>query len=227
LTIQKPLGSESRTGENRGGAPPSTDLDVNMTVEALVLDNAEQRKTLLPDKPADVPPLLARDDKQYAMIAGKNIFFGPPPAAPRMDRQSVDVTPFVRLNGVTSGPGGLEAMLWDGYHNREYRISPRSLGGYRVEASFTLNNKKRIDTDRSGQSLTLKDADGEVSDQWLIVRIDPREVILRDDAAGKYYVLHLGQTLADMKLLGKDELTARGVKAEPAKTRPPVDDLDP
>jgi hypothetical protein len=37
----------------------------------------------------------------------------------------------------------------------------------------------------------------------------------------------LGQTLAEMKLLSKDELAARGVKPEPARTPPPVDDVDP
>jgi hypothetical protein len=226
LTIQKPLGGESRSGTNT-----STDLDVNLTVEALVLDTAEQRKTLLPDKPVEVPPVLARSDKDYAMIAGKNVFFGPPPppAAPTVRAPSVDVTPFVRLNGIHSGPAGLEATLWDGYHNRDYKISPRSLGGYRVEATFMLNNRKRTDSDRSGSALTLKDADGAITDQWLIVRIDPREVILRDDVEGKYYALHLGQTLAEMKLLGKDELASRGIKPEPAKTPPPAttEDVDP
>jgi hypothetical protein len=223
LTIQKPLG-----GESRGGGTAPTDVEVNLTVEALVLDTAEQRKTLLPEKPVELPPALARTDKDYAMIAGKNMFFGPPPPAPReAPKQFVDVTPFVRLNGITSGPAGLEATLWDGYHNRDYRISPRSLGGFRVEATFTLNNRKRTDTDRSGAALTLRDAEGEITDQWQIVRIDPREVILRDDLEGRYYGLHLGQTLAEMKLLSKDELAARGVKPEPARTPPPVDDVDP
>jgi hypothetical protein len=225
LTIQKPIG-----GESRGNAPASIDLDVNMTVEALVLDNAEQRKTLLPEKPVDVPTVLARDDKAYAMIAGKNIFFGPPPPTPRgpTAAPSLDVTPFVRLNGITSGPAGLEATLWDGYHNRDYKISPRSLGGYRVEATFTLNNRKRADAERSGQKFTLRDADGAISDEWVIVKIEPREVILRDDEEGKYYALHLGHTLAEMKPLAKDELTSRGIKPEPAKPAPAAtEEIDP
>lgn len=226
LTIQKPIG-----GESRGNTAGSIDLDVNMTVEALVLDNAEQRKTLLPEKSVDAPPLLARDDKAYAMIAGKNLFFGPPPPAPRGPQAppSLDVTPFVRLNGITSGPAGLEATLWDGYHNRDYKISPRSLGGYRVEATFTLSNRKRTDSDRSGQKLMLKDGDGAITDEWVVVKIEPREVILRDDEEGKYYALHLGHTLAEMKTLGKDELTARGIKPEPAKPAPAAttEEIDP
>jgi hypothetical protein len=163
------------------------------------------------------------------MIAGKNVFYGPPPPIPvQRQQQSVDVTPFVRLNGITSGPAGLEATLWDGYHNRDYKISPRSLGGYRVEATFTLNNRKRTDADRSGQKLTLKDADGAISDEWVVVTIDPREVVLRDDQEGKYYVLHLGHTLAEMKTLSKDEATARGIKPEPAKPAPAAtEEIDP
>jgi hypothetical protein len=226
LTITKPLDASRSSGP---GAAPSTDLTANMTIEALVLDTAEQRKTLLPDKPVDVPPLLARDEKQYAMIAGKNVFFGPPPpppAAPRTEKTSLDITPYVRLNGITSGPNGLEATLWDGYHNRDYKISSKSVGDYRVEATYTLSGRKRTDSERSGSTLSLKDADGTVSDQWQIVRIDPREVVLRDDAAGKYFALHLGTSLSEMKLLSKDELAARAIKAEPAKP-PATDEVDP
>jgi hypothetical protein len=224
MTITKPLDTASRSGG--ANATPSTDVTANMTIEALVLDTAEQRKTLLPDKPVDVPSPLARDDKQYAMIAGKNVFFGPPPTAPRTEKPSLDVTPFVRLNGITSGPTGLEATLWDGYHNRDYKISAKSVGGYRVEAMYTLSGRKRSDSERSGSTLTLKDAEGVASDQWQIVRIDPRELILRDDVAGKYFTLHLGQTLSEMKLLSKDELADRGIKAEPAKASA-ADDVDP
>jgi hypothetical protein len=211
LSITTPIGGASR------GATP-TDLDITMTIEALVLDTAEQRKTLLPDKPVDVPPLLARKDEQYAMIAGKNVFFGPPPPERRDTGPSFDVSPYVRLNGITSGPNGLEATLWDGYHNRDYRISPKSIGGYRVEVMFTLGGRKRTDSDRGGATLTIRDADGAVLDEWTVVRIDPREVILRDDES--HYALHIGQSLADLKALGKDELAARGIKPEAAKQSP-------
>lgn len=213
LTIQTPVG-----GASRGAA--TTDLDVTMTIEALVLDTAEQRKTLLPDKPVDVPPVLARTPEQYAMIAGKNIFFGPPAAAPSRG-PNLDVGPFVRLNGITSGPNGLEATLWDGYHNRDYKITPKSIGGYRVEVLFTLGGRKRSDSERGGSTLTLRDGDGAVTDEWTVVRIDPREVILKDDES--YYALHIGQSLADIKALDKKELADRGIKAEAPKKSPAAD----
>src|SRR5438270_7449278 len=66
LTVQKPL-TTTRTG--------STELDISMTIEALVLDQAPKRETLLPDATVKAPPVLARAPGQYASIAGKNIFF--------------------------------------------------------------------------------------------------------------------------------------------------------
>ena len=142
MTVQKPVGSEIRTaapGGSPGNSTPSTDLDVTLTIEALVLDNAEQRKTLLPDKAVDVPSVLARSESQYAMIAGKNLFYGPSLSTGRETRSiSIDTAPFVRLNGIVSGENGLEATLWDTYHNWDYKITPRSLGGYNVEALGTI-----------------------------------------------------------------------------------------
>jgi hypothetical protein len=231
LTIIKPLGVDMRAAPSPGGAPatPSTDLDINMTVEALVLDNAEKRTTLLPEKPVDVPPLLTRTDAQYAMIAGKNIFYGPSLSTGQRDLgpSYVDTAPFVRLNGIVSGPSGLEATLWDMYHNWDYRISPRSLGGFQVEAYYVLGGRKRADSERSGKTLALRDSDGAVIDEWLIVRIDPREVILRDDVKGKYYALHMGDYLSNRTELSKADLDALGIKPEPAKEKPKPTMIDP
>lgn len=78
LTLRRPIQS--------GGANRSNELDVTMTVEALVLDNAEARKTLLPEKTPELPPLLAAEERNYAAIPGKDIFFGPPPPAARPGR---------------------------------------------------------------------------------------------------------------------------------------------
>jgi hypothetical protein len=231
LTITKPLGGDFRAAAAAGGVPaaPSTDLDVTMTIEALVLDTAEKRTTLFPDKPVEVPSPLSRTDDQYAMIAGKNIFFGPAPAGPRDSTGSgyFDTAPFVRLNGIASGPNGLEATLWDMYHNWDYKIMPRSLGGFQVEAQYTLGGRKRADSERSGKTLALRDSDGKIIDEWLIVRIDPREVILRHDASGKYFALHMGDYLAERKELTKAELDALGIKPEPPKETPKVTVIDP
>jgi len=106
-------------------------------------------------KPVEVPPLLTRTDAQYAMIAGKNIFYGPSLSTGQRELgpSYIDTAPFVRLNGIVSGPNGLEATLWDMYHNWDYRISPRSLGGFQVEAYYVLGGRKRTDSERSGKTL--------------------------------------------------------------------------
>jgi hypothetical protein len=232
MTIQKPVGADLRAaaavpGGNNAPAPV-TDLDVTMTIEALVLDIAEQRKTLLPDKTPELSPLLARSDGQYAMIAGKNMFFGPSLSTGGRDGGSgyIDPAPFIRLNGIHSGPNGFEATMWDMYHNRDYRITPRSLGGYNVEALYTLAGRKRSDSDRSGKSLALRDSEGTVMDEWQIVRIDPREVILRDEK-GKYFAVHMGDYLSQRKELAKADLDALGIKPEPVKETPKSSVIDP
>lgn len=84
------------------------ELDVTMTVEALVLDNAQDRPTLLPTEPSIAAVasvagttglslataqagvssgfapkgVLATPSRTYLATAGKNVFFGPTPEAP-------------------------------------------------------------------------------------------------------------------------------------------------
>jgi hypothetical protein len=230
LTIKKPLGADFRAAAANGGAAPAptTDLDVDMTIEALVLDNAEKRTTLLPEKPVETPSLLARTDAQYAMIPGKNVFFGPVSTRDLTNEDSstryVDASPWIRLTGITSGEYGLEASLWDWSHNWEYLISPRHTGGFDVTAEYTLGNRKRKDEERSGKTLALRDSDGRIKKEWLIVRIDPRDVILRDDEKGKYFSLHMGEFLSHSEELSKAKLEGLGIKPEPA--RPKVKEID-
>jgi hypothetical protein len=202
---------------------PSTDLDVTLTIEALVLDTAEQRKTLLPDKTPDLPPLLARTDAQYAMIAGKNMFFGPSPVSrvrtgPDDSLASFfDPSQYMKLNAITSGDNGWEAWMYDVFHNWDYRIAPRRTGGYQVDVSYILGGRKRTDGERSGKTIALRNSDGDVIKEWLIVKIDRRDVILRDDAKGDYFALHIGDSLAQKEKLSKSQLDEMGIKMEPAK----------
>ena len=48
-----------------------------------------------------------------------------------------------------------------------------------------------------------------------IVRIEPREVILRGES-GKYFALHMGDYLAQRRELTKADLDALGIKPEAA-----------
>ena len=229
ITIQKPIGADLRAaatvpGGQQAAAAPSTDLDVTLTIEALVLDNAEQRKTLLPDKMPELPPLLARTNDQYAMIAGKNMFFGMAPRGSTNGQDSgrssyVDTEPYASLEGITLGENGWEATIRDRIHNWIYTIAPRRTGGYQVNVMYYLGGSQRKDSTRSGKTLALRNSDGDIVHEWHIVRIDQghREVILRDDAKGEYFALHMGDYLANKKKLQKSDLDELGIKMEPAK----------
>src|SRR5262249_24765036 len=75
------------------------ELDFTVTVEALIVDGAEKRDTLLP-KGVTVPPRSVRTSSQYASIAGRDIFFGPPApsgASSMQVREEFDEREFVVL----------------------------------------------------------------------------------------------------------------------------------
>jgi hypothetical protein len=207
LSIQLPAGSDSSA---RRGA---NDLDMTVTVEALILDSAEARKTLAPEKPVDLPSVLSPKDRQYASIAGKNIFYGSAPVQQSVTKY-VDVMPFIKFDGVSYEAGTPTATLWDQYHNHDYRIRPHTTGGFRVEVSYYINGRKR--DLRSGRNLELHDANGDIERLWDIVKIDDRELILKDEE--HYYRLHIGQSLADMVALKADEVKSLGLKDDIKKT---------
>lgn len=212
LTVNVPPGGliAANPGRPDGGRRSAGELDVTMTIEALVLDNAEKRTTLQPEKPAELPSLLAQPARQYASIAGKDIFFGPPPASTGgAATAGIDLTPFIRVDSITPTGTTPTVTLWDAYSNQDYRIEPHSLGGYRVTVSFYINGKKR--ELRSSRNLEVHDSRGELQWMWEIVRIDDREIILRDEEG--YYRLRVGETLQDMMTpLKPDELKALGIK---------------
>src|SRR5439155_12712929 len=119
INIQRP--SDQRAQQTR-------QLDVVMKIEAIVLDNAPARPTLLPivrelallsggaaqtgyslnavsgrGSPFPPPGVLAHDPREYLAIAGKDMFFGPPPKKPTTDRPPSaedDHSPFVTLVSV-------------------------------------------------------------------------------------------------------------------------------
>lgn len=197
LIVQKPL-TTTRAG--------STDLDVTMTIEALVLDQAPKRDALLPDSTVKAPSVLAAPARQYASIAGKNIFFGPPQykAPPPV----IDFAEFVKCDSITTAEDGPVVTLYDSYNNQNYRISTRD-GGFRVEVTYVLAGKRK--PLRNSRNVELQDEQGELQHRWAIVRIDPRDLILRD-ADGKVCALHVGQSLAECTPLSASQLRERGLE---------------
>jgi len=92
---------------SRAGQKP-TDLEIDFTIEALVLDVAEKRPTLLAsNSTGPAMRVLAEPDRDYGSIAGRDLFNGPTPPPPpeRVARTEeaplVDLTPFIRLTSIT------------------------------------------------------------------------------------------------------------------------------
>jgi hypothetical protein len=187
----------------------ANELDVNMTIEALVLDVAEHRKTLGPEKEPDLPPMLAGGERSYGMIAGKDMFFGPPPpATTERPRSTIDFAQFVKFVSFSDGGQSPVITLMDAYNNQEISIRPRADGdGFRVEVSYMLNGRKR--TLRSGRTIDIMDERGELQHRWMILKLSEREIFMQDE--DDYYVVHIGQRLSDMAKVTTEEAAAMGL----------------
>jgi hypothetical protein len=211
MTVQRPL-------TNTGTQQRPNDLDINLTIEALVLSGAENRGQLLPGadpKPVVIdvlailqngsaglalvpgavgptgpigPGLLAVPPRQYASIAGKNIFFGPPTT----DRptENVDIMQFVYLTDITRDDSKAEAFIYDRYNNRKTRL--------RASAGF--------------DSFRILDSQGETLLRGTVVRIDDRDLVFQNGE--KYYSIHVGQNLEEAlkRPLSASELKELGLK---------------
>jgi len=199
LTIQRPL-TTTRAG--------STELDISMAIEAIVLDQAQNRKSLLPDAAVKAPPVLAQPPRQYASIAGKNIFFGP--AQRSIDPPTIDFAEFVRCDSIAMSEDGPAVTLFDSYNNQNYRVFAVD-GGFRVQVTYSLGGKPKVL--RSSKNVEVQDAQGELQHRWGVVRIDPRELILRD-SEGKLCALHVGQTLTECTPLSPSQAKEMGLEEE-------------
>jgi len=112
LSIQKLATSE------RG--QKASELDINFTIEALVLDVAEKRPTILPSNaPAGsmVIRVVAEPGRDYGAIAGRDVYNGPTPAAPpparvrTEEKAELDFAPFFWLTSVTTENDSVPAEL--------------------------------------------------------------------------------------------------------------------
>jgi hypothetical protein len=124
INIQKPSDARAQT---------TKELDVTLSIEALVLDGAPDRPSLLPvnqavglmsgaavqtaynwtavtsgaGAPLPVRGVLADQRREYLSIAGKDPFYGPPPKVDRTERPTPpddDSTPFMKLVSIVTYP---------------------------------------------------------------------------------------------------------------------------
>jgi hypothetical protein len=162
MTLQRPSEARART---------TRELDVNFKIEALVLDNAPARPTLLPiqrevallsglaayagfnsalvhsGKASPLPPagVLAEEKREYLAVAGKNVFFGPlrEPPAPK-SRTEDDFSPYIVLTSIVArDDGSIDAAFRDKLNNYDYIITQSPKGVIGVKGEFELRGQRR------------------------------------------------------------------------------------
>jgi hypothetical protein len=147
INIRRPL--TTSPGQRQG------ELDVDLTVEALIVNGADNRPYLLPNLPRRVlaldvltalrggppglalagwsagptgplgPQTLASTPRLYASIAGKDIFHGPSQVVREDRKEEVDPTRFTKLVNITQTESHNEAIIYDQYNNRKTRLRVR------------------------------------------------------------------------------------------------------
>jgi hypothetical protein len=209
LDVRKPI---TPTGQQRPG-----DLVITLNVEGAILDNAEKRTTLLGDK-AEAPRLLAAKGRQYVSIAGKNVFFGTPPRdfGDRKSKSDYDPTTQFQLTEITVNQRGASAVLYDRGTNNSYTISQNSFGRFTVDQTY-INNSGKKKLLGSKKELVITDDDDQEVAKFEIIRIDVRDVILKEDK--KYYLLHMGERVSEAQELKDKELARYGITPD-GKTGP-------
>ncbi len=222
ISIQRPLTQVAQQQR--------TDLDINLSIEALCLTNSEPRKVLLPviDTPllamatfgamrqapvglAFVPhaigprgPLgpgkLARSEEEYAEISRKDIFFG----GGLRDRpgEYVDPKRFVHLTDIIeSGGAGSKKMR----HANLYDV----YGNHRTRLQAEPN---------SGYTdISIKDDNYNEVFHGKVVKINDKDVIFKGN--DNYYRIKVGGSMEEAlkKPLRKDELELEGLVKAPTK----------
>jgi hypothetical protein len=193
MNIQRPSAASAR--EKR-------ELDIDLTVEALVLDGAPDRGTILPvvrelallsgpaaqlgfnqlvasGRGSPVPPtgLLAVAIREYLAIAGKDVFFGPK-REKKDDTREDDVSRFVVLTSVVGyEDGSIVAAVRDQSTNNEYTITQKPDGKLVVETTYEVNGRKR-QLRKPGQEIVYGTVEGQNQRAWRVRRVTLSQLIL-------------------------------------------------
>jgi hypothetical protein len=227
-------------GGGRGGqnAQQQKDLDIHLTIEALVLDIAEKRSEVEPSA-EDVkskPPVLAvevpvaegEEKRNYAQLSGKDLFYGayreqrgrgqgnggPPP---------FDIQPYMHVTAIVGTGDDTVITLFDRYQGRYHNFTPRG-GSGQMQTFWYFQGNKRPFGGQSKQLSLTEDLAGGKARTLQIAHVSSDGLVFQDAGDKKYYKLMLGQALADMKEASKEELDALGIKpAEPAAPAAPAE----
>lgn len=209
LTVTRP---RTRTDDQR-----ADDLDVKLTVEALVVNGTPPRDylhyfdrrllaadamnavrggpsglglafyALGPTSPYG-PTSLAEPRRHYEDLLARNVFF------PAEERQGeTEVTQFVYLTDITHNEKDAhghenEALLYNRLEGKSQRLRAR----------------------RGFDSFSVRDDRGDVVVKGTVLRLDERDVYFSAD--GKFYAIHVGQNLEEALRYPVSEDKARGPK---------------
>jgi len=204
MNIQRP--SEARSRDRR-------DLDISLTIEALVLDGVPDRATLLPlvrelallsgpaaqtgfnlqvvatGKGDPVPPtgVLSDSAREYLAVAGKDVFFGPTQEKKERDKREEDISKFVTLTEVTGREDGTcRAVFRDKLNNTDYVVTQDADGKLLVETQFEVKGTRK--TLRRGQEIIYGTDETQNRQAWRVRRIctsDSAVIVERADKADK------------------------------------------
>jgi hypothetical protein len=172
-----------------GRSSSSGNLQVSMTIEALMVRGAQERTTLSPALGKTRPKSLAQPNRQYADMTAKNMFVGiaSVSVAPRYNESRKDVLRFVRLTTLCHAGRRWEAYIYDlGKGGDERRVNARTLTNILIRDKYDN---------------TILDAE--------VVHIDSRQLIYRED--GRYYRLRCGDFFYPASELTAKEITDLGL----------------
>ena len=185
------LSVQNRPGPAGGVRGRAGELDVNMTVEALLVSGAEPRGSLTPGPDLKVRT-LAEPYRTYADLGGKNIFLGTA-ALSRLTEDRVAVLGEVRLTTLAHNGRRWEAYLYDqGKGGAEKRLNALTVTDF-----------------------TIKDKYGTAVLEGKVVLIDAKQMVFLSE--GKYYRLRCGDFLypAVEHPLTESEIKPLGVARAP------------
>lgn len=205
-----PGGGAGRRGPGGGDGT----LDVNMTVEALVVQGGESRAGLMPEQIAYPPKVLADPGRDYLSLGKKNVFTGIPPTPTERARQSesrADVLKFVKLTTIYFNPDRRrwEASIYDQAAGPTRTQEETEDGGTRTKVVW----EKQINT-RILNQLAFYDRYRNPVLEGKVVHIDEGQVVFSADK--KFYRLRCGDAFypAVEKPLSDDEVKELGLAVE-------------
>ncbi|HKB03195.1 MAG TPA: hypothetical protein VKD90_13295, partial [Gemmataceae bacterium] len=206
INVQRPSDARSRG---------QSELDVNLKIEALVLDNAPARPTLLPvireaallsgaavqtgmnmqaaasgrGSPVAPAGVLAESIREYLAIAGRNMFFGPPPPRPEGPGADDDHSPFITLTSIVGQEdGSLVAVFRDKLDNNNYTVTQSPKGEIKVKGEWKVRGNWKLLSGYSeknpGRELFYGSEEGQNLRAWRVRRVTTDAVIMEKlDAA--------------------------------------------